>query len=217
MMKNLGIRRRLNRISIPNLMTYVVIGMAAVFVLDMLAPVLGLPMRLTLIRDKLFEGEIWRLVSFVFLPPSSSPLWIIFSLYLYWMIGASLESQWGSSKFTLFYLVGVIGNIIAALISGYAGNSYLNMSLYLAFAALNPNYQLMLFMILPVKIKYLALLDVVGYLIAFIAGDWSTKLTILFSLGNLVLFLGGDMMNTIRQESRYWKTRRNFRKAMRGR
>lgn len=217
MMNNFRIRRFLNRISIPNLMTYVVISMGAVFVLDLIAPMMNVSGMLALSRSAVLRGQIWRLVTFIFLPPNSSVIWILFSLYFYWMIGTALESTWGSAKFTLFYLIGLIGNVIAAMIGGYADNTFLNLSLFLAFAALNPNYQLMIFMIIPVKIKYLALLDAALYLYAFIVGGWSTKLMILLSLANLILFLGGDIMNTIRQESRYWKTRRNFRRAMRGR
>lgn len=217
MINRFRLNRWLNKISIPNLMTYVVIGMAAVFVLDSMMPGWNLWGKMMLTRSGLMRGEFWRLVTFIFLPPDSSVVFIIFSLYFYWMIGTALENAWGSARFTLFYLIGMIGNIIAALITGYAGNSFLNMSLYFAFAAMNPNYQLMLFFIIPVKIKYLALVNAVMYLISFIFGTWSMRLMILLSLANVILFLGGDIMNTFRQEMRYFRTRRNFRRAMRGR
>jgi len=217
MMNNFRLRRLLNRISIPNLMTYVVISMGAVFVLDMLAPMMNVSGLLALRRSAVLRGQIWRLVTFIFLPPNSSLIWILFSLYFYWMIGTALENTWGSSKFTLFYLIGMIGNIIAALITGYADNSFLNMSLYFAFAAMNPNFQLLIFFMIPVKMKYLALINAVMYLISFIFGSWSQRVMILLSLANVILFLGGDIMNTFRQEMKYFKTRRNFRRAMRGR
>lgn len=216
-MNRFKLNQWLNRISIPNLMTYVVVSMAAVFVLDQLTPGWNLWGQLMLTRSGLMRGEIWRLVTFIFLPPDSSIVFIIFSLYFYWMIGSALENAWGSARFTLFYLIGMIGNIIAAMITGYATNSFLNMSLYFAFAAMNPNFQLLIFFMIPVKIKYLALINAVMYLISFIFGDWSMRLMILLSLGNVILFLGGDIMNTFRQEMKYFRTRRNFRRAMRGR
>ncbi len=213
-----SIRRWINRISIPNLMNYVVIGMAAVFVCDMLLPGLNLQSWLSLSKYQVMRGQIWRLVTFIFLPPNSSLVWILFSLYFYWIIGTALENQWGSSRFTLFYLIGILGNIIAVMLTGgYATNSYLNMSLFLAFAAMNPNYQLLIFFIIPVKVKYIALIDVVMYIISFITGGWTVRLMIVLSLANVMLFLGGDIINTIRQEARYFQTRRNFRRAMRGR
>lgn len=217
MINRFKLNRWLNRISVPNLMTYVVISMAAVFVIDALMPGWSLWSLLMLDWGAVMQGQIWRLITFIFLPPNTSIVWIIFSLYFYWMIGTALENAWGSARFTLFYLVGMIGSIISAMITGYATNSFLNMSLYFAFAAMNPNFQLLIFFIIPVKIKYLAVANAVLYLISFIFGDWSTRLTILFSLANVILFLGGDIMNTFRQEMRYFKTRRNFRKAMRGR
>ncbi len=213
-----GVRRWINRLSISNLMTYVVIGMAGVFVCDLLLPGLSLYSYLSLSWHQVMRGQIWRLVTFIFLPPNSSLIWILFSLYFYWMIGTALENRWGSSRFTLFYLIGMLGTILAAaLTNGYATNSYLNMSLFLAFAAMNPNHQLLVFYIIPVKIKYLAVIDLVLYLISFITGGWAVRLTIVLSLANVMLFLGGDVINTVRQEMSYYKTRRNFRRAMRGR
>lgn len=217
MMNRFRLNRWLSKLSVPNLMTYIVVIMAAVFVMDQLTPMWNLWGKLMLTRSGLMRGEIWRLITFIFLPPNTSIVWIIFSLYFYWMIGSALENAWGSARFTLFYLIGVIGNILAALITGYADNSFLNMSLYFAFAAMNPNMQLMIFFMIPVKIKYLALINAVMYLMSFIFGSWSQRVMILLSLANVILFMGGDLLNTFRQEMKYFKTRRNFRRAMRGR
>ena len=215
MINKFRLQRWLNRISIPNLMTYVVGCMGVAFVLQMAGVnVYGL---LSLTRSGVLRGELWRLVTFAVLPPSSSLMWILFSLYFYWMIGSALENQWGSSRFTLFYLTGAVGSIIAGLIGGRADNTYLNLSLFLAYAAMNPNRQLMMFFFIPVKVKYLALIDLALYLYMFIMGGWSVRLMILVALGNVILFLGGDLLNAIRQEARYFKTRQNFRRAMRGR
>ena len=87
--------------------------------------------------------------------------------------------------------------------------------LFFAYAALYPDEQVLLFMFLPIKMKYLALADAALYLYYFIVGGASTRVTIVLCLLNVFLFLGGDIINTIRRESRYWKTRYNFRKAMR--
>lgn len=216
-MNRISVRRWLNRLAIPNLMTYVVAAMGAVYVLGMLMPSANLYGMMALTRSGLMRGQLWRLVTFALIPPSSSIVWILFSLYFYWMIGSALENAWGSSRFTLFYLTGMLGGVLSALITGYADNSYLNMSLFLAYAALNPDHQVMLFMILPVKIKYLAIADAALYLIAFITGGWAARVMILLSLANVLLFLGGDIINAVRREARYYKTRRNFRRTMRGR
>ena len=211
------LERKLRRYAISDLMKYIVIGQGIVFALLYIWPTLGYQLYslITLTRTGLMRGQIWRLVTFVFVPPSSSPIFILFALYFYYMIGVGLENQWGKVKFNLYYLVGMLGSIIAALITGYADNTFLNLSLFFAYAALYPDEQVLLFMLLPIKMKYLALVDAALYLYYFIVGTASTRITIVLCLLNVALFLGGDIINTIRRESRYWKTRYNFRKAMR--
>lgn len=209
------LERKLRKYSIRNLMNYIIAGMAIVYAFQYIVPSYNFIGWLTLSRSQVFSGQIWRLITFVIVPPSTSPLWLIFSLYFYWLIGSMLENYWGTARFNLYYLVGIVGCILSALITGYSENSYLNMSLFLAFAAINPNFEVRVFYILPIKIKYLALLDVVFYLIMFIFGTWSIRVTILLSLVNVLLFFGGDLLNTIRRKSGYWKTRYNFRRSMR--
>lgn len=214
---NYNLERKLRQYTIADLMKYIVFGQGAVYLLMYIWPTLGyrLYSMITLSRSAILRGQIWRLVTFVFAPPNSSPIFILFSLYFYYMIGSALERRWGKVRFNLFYLVGVLGAILTALITGYAGNTYLNLSLFLAFAAMFPNEEVMLFMLLPIKMKYLALLDVVIYLREFIVGGASARVAIILCLLNVWLFLGGDLMQTLRRESQYWKTRYNFRKAMR--
>ena len=214
---NFDLERKLRRYAISDLIKYVVYGQGILFALMMIMPTLGyrLYSLMTLTRSGLFAGQIWRLVTFIFVPPSSSPLFIIFSLYFYYMIGMSLERRWGKVKFNLYYLIGMLAAIVACLLTGYAGNTFLNLSLFFAFAAMFPEEEVLLFMILPIKMKYLAVLDAAIYTYQFLVGNASTRITIVLCLANVFLFLGGDLINMIRRESRYWKTRYNFRKTMR--
>ena len=214
---NFDLERRLRRYAISNLMKYIVIMQGVVYLLLLAWPTVGynLYTLMTLTRAGLMRGEIWRLVTFIFLPPSSSPLFIIFALYFYYMIGMALEARWGTVKFNLYYLIGMLAAIIACLITGAAGNTFLNLSLFFAFAALFPEEQVLLFMIFPIKMKYLAALDAALYTWQFIVGTTSTRVTIVLCLANVFLFLGGDILHMIRRDSQYWKTRYNFRKAMR--
>ena len=174
-----NLERRLRRYSISNLMQYIVIGQGIVFALLWIWPSLGyrLYSLITLTRTGLMHGQIWRLVTFVFVPPSSSPIFILFALYFYYLIGMGLEHRWGKVKFNLYYLVGMVAAVISALITGYAGNSFLNLSLFFAYAALYPDEEVLLFMILPIKMKYLAALDAALYLYQFIVGSASTRVT----------------------------------------
>ena len=216
------LERRLYKYNIPPIMRYIVFAMGGVFLLDLFLGMttaytarVSLISYLTLNIPAVLPGQIWRLVTFVFVPPSSSPIFILFALYFYYMIGLGLENQWGKVRFNLYYGVGMLGSIIAALITGFGNNMFLNLSLFFAYAALYPDEQVLLFMFLPIKMKYLAVADAALYLYYFIVGGASTRVTIVLCLLNVVLFLGGDILGTIRRESRYWKTRYNFRKAMR--
>lgn len=214
---NYELERRLRRYTISDLMKYIVIGQGLVYILMYVWPSVGnaLYFYLPLTRATLLRGQIWRLVTFVFAPPSSSPIFALFALYFYYMIGTALERRWGKVRFNLFYGVGMVCAWIACLFTGYATNTYLNLSLFFAFAAMFPDEEVYLFGILPIKMKYLALVDVLIYLQQFIAGSASTRVNIVLCLLNVILFLGGDLLHTIRRESQYWKTRYNFRKTMR--
>lgn len=213
---NYELERKLRRFTISDLMKYIVIGQGIVYILMYVWPSLGnmLYSYLPLTRMTLMQGQIWRLITFVFVPPSASPLFALFALYFYYMIGSGLESRWGKIKFNLYYGVGMVCAWIACLLTGYATNTYLNLSLFFAFAALFPNYEVLLFGILPLKMKYLALVDVLIYVQQFLTGTASTRITIVLCLANVFLFLGGDLIHTIRRESQYWKTRYNYRKNM---
>ena len=214
---NYDLERRLRRYSISNLMRYIVIGQGLVYILMYIWPSLGNTVysMITLSRAAILRGQIWRLVTFIFTPPMTNPMFALFALYFYYLIGTGLEARWGKVRFNLYYAVGMLCAVLACLITGYADNTYLNLSLFFGYAALFPNEEVLLFMLLPIKIKYLALVDVLIYLRAFIVGGASERVTIVLCLLNVILFLGGDLLSTLRRESQYWKTRYNFRKTMR--
>ena len=111
--------RKFGKYAISNLMMYIVASMAAVFVLDMLMPV-NLTAYLVFNKAAILRIQLWRLVTFLFLSPDSSIVWILFSLCFYWMIGSALENQWGSFRFNMYYLFGMLGSIISGMITGYA-------------------------------------------------------------------------------------------------
>ena len=216
------IERKLNRIAVPNLMKYVVIGMILLFILPFLFPrpitVLGIEPTISelfiLDRTAILAGQVWRIVTFIFLPPQSSPFFIIISLYFYYFLGNSLEYKWGTSRFNLYYLIGMLGSIIAAMIIGYGTNTYLNYSLFFAFAAIFPNEEFRLFFVIPIKIKYLAYFNAAFFVFSFIVGTWGERAAILASLLNFFLFFGEDLFTKLKVKSRTYSTRRNFKKNM---
>jgi hypothetical protein len=203
------------RYGIPSLMLYITATMLAVFALEFVTNY-GVSNFLAFHWPSILQGQVWRLITFVVIPPASGNiLFTLLSLYFYYFIGSTLENEWGPDHFTLYYLFGVVGVIIAGIITGMGTNYYLNMSLFFAFATLYPDHRVMLFFIIPVKIKWLAYLDAAYFLFSFITGGWATKAAILFSLLNYFLFFGPDLTRAIRDKMRYSKSRRDFRAQMR--
>lgn len=159
------LERKFGRFAIPNLMNYIIILYIVGFALNLLVPTFYYQY-LSLDAEAILHGQVWRLVTFLMQPPSSGVLFMAFALYLYYMIGHHLEYAWGTFRFNLYFFTGVLFHILAALITFFVtgisfplGTAYLNLSLFFAFAALYPDVQFLLFMVIPVKVKYLAWLD----------------------------------------------------------
>lgn len=159
------LERKFGKYAIPNLMYYVIILYAVGFVLQLFQPMFYYQY-LSLDAYAILHGQIWRIVTFLIQPPSSSALFMIFALYLYYMIGRELEYAWGSFRFNLYFFTGVIFHIIGAIIAYLifnvslpVGTYYLNLSLFFAYATIYPNQQFLLFGVIPLKVKYLAWID----------------------------------------------------------
>src|SRR4051794_18128817 len=147
------LEKRLGKFAIVNLTSFIVGGMGIVFFLSLARPDYQSLLQLDL--HKVREGQVWRLVTYLCLPHQAWMIWALFALYWTWLIGSNLENEWGPFKFNAFYVIGMLGTTAAAAISGHAeGNFWLNSSLFLAFATVFPNYQIMLFFVLPVKVKW---------------------------------------------------------------
>ena len=218
------------RFGIPNLMRVIVIGNAAVYILSMLTMYTN-PAALDFLKfnlNGLLHGEIWRIVTFIFYPSASSPLMLIISLYFYYWIGSTLEQQWGTAKFNLYYFSGmlltVIGAILASLIIGnsfisVAGTTYVNLSMFFAFATLYPDAQVLLFFFIPVKIKWMAILDACyfAYIIFFCAASryWIGVVLPLVALLNFFVFFAPEIGRFAKREQTRTKQAAHFHNAVR--
>ena len=208
--------RKFGRWGIPNLMLYIVITIAAVFIGDVLFSVQGMSLSgyLALFTQAAVRGQFWRFITFIFVPPTTSIISLFFFLYFYYFLGSTLENVWGTFRFNLYYLVGLIGAVIAAFFTGYGTSTYLNLSLFLAFAFLFPDHEILLFFFFPIKMKYLAYVDWILFAVQLIFGDWPTKAAIIASLINFFLFFGGDLIRFVKNQKKYGAQRRNFRREM---
>lgn len=205
------LERKFGRYCIPNLMMIIIIGQGMVYLANMLNPSIGIASKLALVWPLVMRGEIWRIFTFIFVPQMGSLFALVISLYLYYIIGHTLENEWGDFKFNVYYLCGVLGAIAASVVTGFGTNMYLNLSLFFAFATLYPTFELLIFFILPVKMKYLAYVAAVYYVLMFLVGGWGDKAAIVLSLVNYFIFFGGDFFKQMIQEAKYAKTRRAWR------
>lgn len=206
---------------ISNLMYYISGGMLILFMCEYFynTPLAYVPEYFMFDRALILQGQVWRIFTFIFMPESSiSIILFAISLYFYIFIAGTLEQQWGKLRFNAYYLLGVIGCIIAGFITGYADNTYINLSLFLAFAALYPDFEVRLFFIIPLKMKYLAYIDLGIYgltaVLAVISQDWATLLCIVFSLINLLLFFGGNYIRRIRDYLKHKARKAKFDRDM---
>lgn len=205
------LERKFGRFAIRGLMGYIVGLNAFVFLLTFLDNTGEYIMKLVLIPPLVLQGEVWRLITYIFIPPTYDLLWVVFTLYFYYMIGNSLEHEWGSFKFNIFYLVGMIGTTAAAFITnGGATALYLNLSLFLAFARLFPNYQLLIFFVLPVKVKYLAWLDWAFFAYTVIFQPLPFKIIAVVSIINYFLFFGKDIVFGFKNRGRAYYNKQKY-------
>lgn len=204
-----------SRFAIKNLMTYIVLLNAVAFGLIYFDTTGAIYDKLLLDPQMIFKGELWRLITFVFIPPNFSLMWIVFTLYFYHMIGSALEQEWGTAKFNMYYIFGMLGTLVVSLITGLPGTPlYVNLSLFLAFARIYPNYELMIFFILPVKIKYLALIDWLMFAATILFGSLPAKLIAIIALINYFIFFGFDILTVFKTNRQVQQNRRNFRSQL---
>jgi membrane associated rhomboid family serine protease len=188
-----------DRCAIPGLIRYVALFNALVFILHLLAP--GFLTVLELDPRLVMRGEVWRLVTWIFIPETLSPFWIFFALLFLLYLGDGLESAMGASRLTLFYVTGVILCTLVNFLFGLHGggpvlgraNTFLNLSLLLAFATIYPDFKVLVFFILPVRIAWLALFSAVIMIMATLGQPAVVAATLGASFLNYFLFFHQDL------------------------
>jgi hypothetical protein len=165
--------------------------------------------QIALIPAKVLEGEVWRLVTFVAMPPvvgaaGLNVFWALIFWYVFYLMGNALEQQWGTFRYNLYILVWYLATIAVSFLQpdAVASNIFLKTSVFLAFAFLYPEFTFLLFFILPVKVKWLAMLTWLFYGFLFLFGDWMTRLLIFASLGNFFLFFWREILERLQTGQR---------------
>ena len=193
------------RFGIPHLMRYLVGGCVLSWILCNLLGNLPLLTYLTFDAWAILHGQVWRLVTFLFVSYEFNPLLALLFFYFYYWMGMLLEQYWGTVQFNLFMLLGWFFSVLfgflmyfitGARMTGMTGY-YLYLSLFFAVATLFPDMQVQLFMIIPVKMKWLALVDLglFAYRVVRDASQFPLNLLPLVALLNYLVFFGVELWN----------------------
>ncbi len=159
------LERKFGRYAIPNLMNYIIVLYVLGLAVEMFAPEFYYQY-LSLNAEAILQGQVWRIVTFIIQPPQASLLFIIVVLYTYFLLGRELEMAWGAFRFNLYFFSGMLFHVIAAFVvyfvTGFSfelDTWYLNLSLFFAYVALFPETRFYLFYVIPVKAKWLGMLN----------------------------------------------------------
>lgn len=201
----MGLRRRFERFcfqnrekGIPNLMLYVTLGSALVYVLSMIDNSSTLYYALCFDRTLILQGQIWRLFTYAFTYNAGNVLITAIGLFCYFSLGRAIENAWGTLKFNLFYFMGIVlMDIYALVLNINADIYYLNLSLFLGYATLYPNAHFLLFYIIPVKAWIFALIDLALIAFQLVASPWPYNFFPVVALANYFLFFGKSVLNVI--------------------
>ena len=209
------LNRRFGRYGIPGLINLIIIGQVVVWIITMFINQNVYPL-LRLTRSGLLQGQLWRLVSFIFVPTLQTKLfYFAMEMYFYWWVGSALERAWGDFRFTVYWLAGMLGAIISCLITGIGTTSGLFLSLFFAYAWMWPDQQILLFFFIPVKVKWIGWISgglwILELVMAILRLDLVSVSSLVFGLASFLLFFGGEMFHWCKDTIVSYKRRRDWR------
>ncbi len=205
------LERRLSPLAIPHLTLMLIIGQVVIYLVTQSQLMAGQPAPLleniALIPSQVLNGEVWRVFTYLLDPPRTNPLFAFFFWYIFYLMGTALETTWGTFRFNVFMLVGFVASVAASFVlpdvrDVPASNYFLYGSVFLAFARFYPDFTLNLFLVLPIKIKWLALIAWIIYAINFVTGTNSERVLIVAALANYFLFFWRDHLTRLKDHKR---------------
>lgn len=207
------LERRYGRYGIPNLMNILLVGQILAWFIIMFINQ-NLMYWITLSRSGLLSGQIWRVVTFVFMPPIAGAFELLLTLYFRWWVGNALERAWGDFRFLIYVLVGMAGAVLSCLITGSGSALGIFLSLFFAYAWMWPDQQVLLFFILPIKMKWMGAAAAVVWALEFLTGGFSTKVSLIFGIAGFLVFFGREIFLQIRDAIVSYKRRKDWERRV---
>lgn len=189
------LERKLGRYAIHNFTVYLVGAMGFAFAICLIRQDLYAQMAFD---PRLLRSQPWRVVTWLAMPTSLSPIWIFFSLSFYYFIGNSLEGNWGALKYNVYYFVGALATMGASLVTGRpTTNTFLMESLLFAVATIAPSFEINFFFF-PIKLKWIGLVGALFMGVQFFAGDPVDRIAVGAGVANYFLFFAGHLLDLVR-------------------
>lgn len=201
------LERKLGRYAIPNLMLWLIGAYGIGFILAQVAP--GIFAYLLLSPYHILHGQIWRLVTWIFMPTDSNLFSLVIMAIFYYQLGTTLERNWGTFRFNVYIFGGMLFTVLGAFIlygimaiiaggaspelisysisTGFSTN-FSTWSIFLAFALSYPDMQVLLMFVIPIKMKWMAIVYGVLVVLEFFTSGWAGKVSIVMSLLNFIIF-----------------------------
>lgn len=229
------LERKYGKFAIPNLTVILIVGFVVGYIIEIVQP--DALYLINLNPAKIMQGQIYRLLTWVIMPPGGASLLVIITLMFYYSVGRSLENAWGDFRYTLYILsgilftdIGVVGTYLVMKLAGQAelaeffaeysdtSTYYLCMSMFLAYAFMFPNMQVLLYFIIPIKVKWLGYLDIAYLILSVLSygmmGYYAGMVTVIMSVLNFILFYF-LMKGKTRMTSAHKKRKRAYKKEVR--
>jgi membrane associated rhomboid family serine protease len=204
-----ALERRFGDWAIPQFPLFISIAPAVIYFLAQARP--EFIYRLTLDPAAIHAGEIWRVITFLFVPSFSNVFMLLLWLFVTYQFAQALEQAWGAFRFCFFYLFGAIATVIAAfIIHAPLSNVPLNTTLFFAFATLFPDVEVLFLFVIPLKVKYLGGMTAVAVMLSFCFGDMIQRVNIIASLVNYFLFFGPGIYRSAELRYQVYRNRRRF-------
>ena len=198
------LERKFGRYAVDNLTNYLLICYAVGYGISIFMP--NMLYYFLLEPGYILQGQVWRLISWIIIPPGtglSDIIFMVFMFSLYYHLGNMLERIWGSFRYNLYIISGCVFTIIGAFIlyavSGgaigigyYVSTYYINLSIFLASALMVPDMQVYFWGLIPIKMKWFAVFDVVLLVYEMIEGGMAARICIIASMLNFILFFLGS-------------------------
>lgn len=226
--------RKFGRLAIPGLMNYIIAGYVIGYLVQFGGGQMGSNFAAMMTLEPFFvihQYQIWRIFTWILIPPSRGMLWAVVMCFFYWQLGTQLERMWGTFKFNVYIFGGMFFTIVGAFLlyayyeitgstaismGGYFSTYYINLSIFLAFALTIPDMHVLLYFCIPVKMKWLAIVYAVMIGFEFISPTtgWAGRVAILCSILNFIIFFfsSRDLWRpSARAKRQYGQTARRYR------